>query len=609
MWHHLPSPELEINWLRSVFACRDDPGPPALIPPAGLLRQRFRAWFAPIGQMEGCWLDGVVSMANAHTELGAKLVRLQVALEEVAAKRRSKYESFPAEVPAALRAEVAWLTALSRWGAAFVPEMVGFTLAHARLEGGLFRFTSPDPCDHSTAQEAATACLPHLDPDRLAAGIAGYHRCSHTWLAAWEAIAADPRRQVLALLRQKARYGLGYHARIQLAGKPLDEWLAELEKGAGEAFLDAFLSSPLKERFLSQTLAFGGPMFGVFSLDEQALLRSWLEWEQTANPHRTPTAAASWPIPPLPAPAKPGRAERLSPPRLYHQLLYPERFPACLPAARAWVEKILARTSKKVPFAYTPAAFRRWVGDLHTCQAQVDSVPTAPALSKAAYLFGIEQLAPTILVDGSWLAKTLLLVRRDPMVGQPLWQIFRDEVGDGEPSRNHANIYRRLLDQTGIALPPFDSEEFIRYPRFLPFAFDLPAFLLAIGQFPEEFLPELLGLNLAIELSGLGRVYQRLALDLEFYGLDATIVRLHQAIDNLASGHAALARDAILAYLQRMAVGGKATVQQQWQRIWRGYRALAVAARRFALALTIAWGWRFAHVEHLSWSMMPWFKR
>lgn len=602
MWNHPKSnPDLEARWLRSLFASLNDPGPPELIPPTGFLLDRWRTWFAPIGRLEACWLEGAVSMANAHTETGAALLRLQLALEAVAAERRRAYGSASAEVPPVLRGDLAWVTALGRLGEAFLPEIVGITLAHVRLAGGVFRFARAEACDHQAVQEAIAICLGlQLDPVRLAAGIAFYHQRSRAWLAAWDAIAADPRRQALTLLREKARHGRGHHARIQLAGRPLDEWLAELENGAGEAFLKAFLSSPWRERFLTQTLAFGGRMFGVFNQAEQELLRSWLSWEQAAgsNPGRTaPVPAESLPSP---FPASPGRGSearslgRLPPPLLYHQLLHPDRFPACLATAHALVEKILARAGKsKAPFPYTPGAFRQWVEALYARETGPEPDRTSPVLSKAACVWGIEQLAPAILVDGCWLSKTLSLARTYPAVGQALWKIFRDEVGDGESCHNHANIYRKLLNQAGIELPAFDSEDFVRHRGFVPGAFDLPAFLLAIGQFPDDFLPELLGLNLAIELSGLGRTYRRLAFELESHGLDATIVRLHQSIDNLASGHAALACDAILSHLQAMAPGGQETVQQQWRRVWTGYRSLATATRRFAWVLMIAWGRRF----------------
>ncbi|GAB6067725.1 hypothetical protein JCM13664_10430 [Methylothermus subterraneus] len=584
-----PQADTEIRWLRALLAPTEDPGPPAWTPPTGPLRERFRSWFAAIGRREGCWLEGAVTPANAHTSTGAALLRLQAALETAVAQRRLAFAGCPAPVPEPLRADLAWLTALARWGEAFLPEILGITLAHVRLAGGLFSFVPIERDALQAVEEAVSACLTESnpDPDRLAAGIAFYHRRSRAWLAAWEALAADPRRQVLALLREKARFGLGYHARIELEGRPLDDWLAELPSDTGEAFLDALRKAPWRDRLL-KALAFGGPMFGVFDRTERALLERWLSGEK-ARPNRRRPVVLAEPLP-LPPAVEQESARRLNCPQLYHRLLHAQRFPACLPAARALAAKVLARAESKPPFAYTEEALRRWVETLHARANRLEPAPPRPWLSKAACRFGIEQLAPAILVDGSWLARSPTLARLHPPLGRALWRIFRDEVGDGDPGRNHANVYRKLLEQAGIELPPFDSEAFIHHPGFIPGAFDLPAFLLAIGQFSEDFLPELLGLNLAIELSGLGRTYQRLIFALESHGLDATIVRLHQAIDNLAAGHAALARDAIIAHLETLALGGEETVQRQWRRIFTGYRAFAVVTRRFAFAFLIAWG-------------------
>jgi hypothetical protein len=83
-------------------------------------------------------------------------------------------------------------------------------------------------------------------------------------------------------------------------------------------------------------------------------------------------------------------------------------------------------------------------------------------------------------------------------------------------------------------------------------------------------------------------------LALEACGLDPTIVRLHQTIDNLASGHAALAVKAIEAYLELIGAGGEKTVQQEWRRIFTGYRSFALAARRFACMLWLALRFRYS---------------
>jgi hypothetical protein len=109
---------------------------------------------------------------------------------------------------------------------------------------------------------------------------------------------------------------------------------------------------------------------------------------------------------------------------------------------------------------------------------------------------------------------------------------------------------------------------------------------MAISQFPNEFLSELLGLNMAIELSGLGKVYLRLADELRYWGINPAIVNLHTTIDNTASGHAALAQQAIALHLDSVAANaGEAHMQQHWRRVYTGYCSLHSAAAFFKWAL------------------------
>jgi hypothetical protein len=196
------------------------------------------------------------------------------------------------------------------------------------------------------------------------------------------------------------------------------------------------------------------------------------------------------------------------------------------------------------------------------------------------------QLAPTILVDGCWLAGIATAAECLDTAGRHLLKIYADELGNGRPERNHPNVYRRLLDQLGIELPPFDGEAFANDPRFLDAAFDLPVYLLAMGQYPQRYFPELLGLNLAIELSGLGAGYMRAIDLLRSHGLDPAIIRLHLSIDNLASGHAARARDAIMTHMDSMERKGSGEVSRRlWKRVWTGYLSLNLAVLRLAWKL------------------------
>ena len=66
-----------------------------------------------------------------------------------------------------------------------------------------------------------------------------------------------------------------------------------------------------------------------------------------------------------------------------------------------------------------------------------------------------------------------------------------------------------VLEEMDVRLPPTGSPEFALWPGFRDESFELPVYWLCIGRFPQTFAPEVLGLNLAMELSGVGGSYRR----------------------------------------------------------------------------------------------------
>ena len=67
--------------------------------------------------------------------------------------------------------------------------------------------------------------------------------------------------------------------------------------------------------------------------------------------------------------------------------------------------------------------------------------------SKAHALYFLRGVAPTKLVDGAWLYGTL--AHWDDLRYRAAIQIYLEELGDGQPDKNHVVLYRKLLASHG----------------------------------------------------------------------------------------------------------------------------------------------------------------
>jgi hypothetical protein len=183
----------------------------------------------------------------------------------------------------------------------------------------------------------------------------------------------------------------------------------------------------------------------------------------------------------------------------------------------------------------------------------------------------IRQLTPFNFLDGSWLRNIHRLGPVDE-VNAALFSIFKEELGDGVASQNHANIYRDLCHSFGFYPPPVASTAFARDPRFLDAAFDSAAFQLAISEFTTVYYPEIIGMTLWLEWTVLD--LHRISKIVENAGLSPHFYRMHIAIDNASSGHGAGILRAVRIYLSKVREeGGERAVQEHWRRIWDGYVA------------------------------------
>lgn len=425
----------------------------------------------------------------------------------------------------------------------------------------------------------------------------------------------SPRQSVEKLLATLIPNAIGHHSKIRLGSRTLDEWFQETPFKSVN-FLASLLQSPYVDRAkpenskLLTLFEFNGPMFGVLDENGKTIIRNWLLSElnpglaqgkkQKAGNYKvglksiasdTSQLIESTEVSFDNTNVSQDNYSKLSNRGLYYYLVNIDLYPEALLTAKARVDRMLsyAKLFSSLPFRrYTHQVFEGFISSVY--QHEVKSYkPLAkkPKLTKADFTWGIEQFAPTILTDGCWLQDIQQLVYfPSHAIGSILHKIYQDEIGNGILAQNHPHIYQELLESLAINLPPINTKEFVKHSGFLDSAFDIPVYLMAISKFPNTFLPELLGLNMAIEISGLGNVYLRLSEELKFWGIPSAIVDIHTSIDNLSTGHSALAIKAIQAYLDEISANyGEDIMQAHWRRIYTGYVSLNTVSTRLKYSL------------------------
>ena len=461
------------------------------------------------------------------------------------------------------------------------------------------------PDGHAASEDAASMM------ERIAVGFLTSKALMDEWTdSVLDRIAGaelSPFQQMVRLVRRKAKFAVGYHGRLKIGGRPFDELIVE----DPAAFVHALARTawvapgrPDKSRLLTQLIQFGGPMFRIFSHAEISAIRDWIA--SLEDTRRSPAlssdtavrngasdhVAARSACAPSSGAAIPAAAERhydAVPVReLYFQLLNIERFPEArrrgLDFARIWLARSAAgmhRGDRALPFPeYSHERLRDWFETLGLEQARsYRSMPNGTDKSREEVIAEAVHLCPMILIDGGWLQRWGNTGLVDTRVGALLYKILSDEIGNGDVALNHPKLYRGLMIQMGVELPEHSTLEFARSKTFSDDAFLVPTFWLSISHFPRRFLPETLGLNLAMELSGVGGAYRTARDELRHYGFSTLFVDLHNTIDNISTGHSAMAAEAIEIYLDDLVrAGDRKIIDAHWERVWTGYRALAPPA-------------------------------
>jgi len=172
--------------------------------------------------------------------------------------------------------------------------------------------------------------------------------------------------------------------------------------------------------------------------------------------------------------------------------------------------------------------------------------------TKSHALNFLQSAAPTKLVDGCWLYG-FARYWNDPRYAA-LTKIYLEELGEGQPDKNHVVLYKKLLRDSDCNAWENLSEDY----------FTQGAIQLALGINTDEYLPEVIGFNLGYEqlpLHLLITAYELRELDIGPY-----YFTLHVTVDNVSTGHARRSLEALFDGLPLLA-----DKEQFYQRVRNGY--------------------------------------
>lgn len=479
-------------------------------------------------------------------------------------------------------------------------------LAAAAAELNSDQWTRIDPASESATGEPALLLAEALTDDaatdesnaaRMARVRLGF-RWTFARLREWHSATyddlvatVDPGHDMAELIALRSREGAIYHHGFPVGGHDLGALLRDGDRNPG-ALLDALAASKVVKpgnaggsSLVNGLLAERGPMFRVFAEEDVAVMVRWInglpdhggehQWQPPERVHLgipgLDVAAATDAAPDEPAPRDLREA--------YTRLLTRGDSPSLRAWAAAYVRGWLARSAHRIdraqlslPAEWTPAGLRPWLADEHDRHDRdFDGTAEAELPGREALVDATIQLGPLTMIDGAWLQGFTDLELASSSVGFSLFETFWDELGNGQASLNHPLIYRALLREMGADLPPTGDPAFAQWSGFRDESFELPVYWLCLGRFPRTHQPEVLGMNLAMELSGVGGSYRRARLSLKEHGFSTRFVDIHNTIDNVASGHSAWAADAIDTYMSALTQGEQAAV---WPRIRIGFRSL-----------------------------------
>lgn len=413
------------------------------------------------------------------------------------------------------------------------------------------------------------------------------------------AAVVDPALAMALLIGERAREAAVYHQGFALEGKSLDRWFAEATDDP-YAFLAVLARSKLvrpgnpgRSPLLGPMLGPNGQMFRIFRPEDVETIGRWISSLERPDEEKEAKSSCGrqWTPPRLHRrPITTGDSEHGPVPsgirEAYHLLqgrsLAPRTREFAVDYTNFWLSaarRSLEVTDRSIPASWQPGQLRTWLLHAHgKHDATFRESDQEPLPSREELIDQTLQLAPLTLIDGAWIQGFTEVAYASSRVGAPLFQTYWDELGNGDWSINHPKIYRDLLISMGYDLAPTGTKAFSRDPKIREASFRLPVFWLCLGKMPVSLRPEILGLNLAMELSGVGGSYRSARRFLKHHNFSTQFVDLHNTIDNVSTGHSAWAAAAIDAHM--LAASEFADLEREWHRVRTGYEALSPISKR-----------------------------
>ena len=433
------------------------------------------------------------------------------------------------------------------------------------------------------------------------------------------------------ILKSKFEHSPGYHDKIMMKGKSLDEWM---RSGNIRNFLEELSVSdwitpgePDQSILYSSSSVFGGKMFGVFTENELKTMSDWIislkeksvpEWNssterkytynlkvyikdfQIQTTFKMPAADTRKII----FHQMKKKSASFNPRKLMHKLIQKKNFPESINESRLYIKNILEQTEKKlnsgklkkenlIPFQKN--TLQNWLQKRMSDQVNKTLPISAELLGRASSkkdaVWVLVQLSPAALADGGWLQRAASSELSGSAETGILHEIYKDELGVGILNQHHGIIMKNVLKSCGKELFPISKNDFYQDQDIIDEAFNMPAYWLSISEHQKEFFPELLGLNLAVEIAGLGKGYALMIDFLKFHGINPYFFSLHNTVDNAASGHTALSVKAIESWTDSL-IEQNADIETNWKRIWAGFFSYETAGRPLTMAFLKKFGWK-----------------